>query len=236
MHFGAGRSGPDGPPRQTDGRRSHSHSGPHGFAPASRQAARRYRGRADDRSRHAAGAGRAARPGRGRDRFGGDRGLRREGRRSRRDDPRRSRLRFRPHLRGAATRPTRERRAGIIVNVQGDLPTLAPADIAAAIGPLADPAVDIATLAAEITRPDERTNPNVVKVVGTPIAAAQAARALFHPRHRAGRRRPALSPHRPLRLSPRRARPVRRACRPRRSNGAKSSSNCARSKPGCAST
>ena len=61
--------------------------------------------------------------------------------------------------------------AGIIVNVQGDLPTIAPADIRAALVPLADPAVDIATLAAEIRRPQERTDPNVVKVVGTPIGA-----------------------------------------------------------------
>jgi 3-deoxy-manno-octulosonate cytidylyltransferase (CMP-KDO synthetase) len=61
--------------------------------------------------------------------------------------------------------------AGIIVNVQGDLPTIAPADIRAALAPLADPAVDIATLAAEIRRPQERTDPNVVKVVGTPIGA-----------------------------------------------------------------
>jgi 3-deoxy-manno-octulosonate cytidylyltransferase (CMP-KDO synthetase) len=59
--------------------------------------------------------------------------------------------------------------AGIIVNVQGDLPTIAPADIRAALAPLADPAVDIATLAAEIRRDEERTDPNVVKVVGTPI-------------------------------------------------------------------
>jgi 3-deoxy-manno-octulosonate cytidylyltransferase (CMP-KDO synthetase) len=74
-----------------------------------------------------------------------------------------------------------QRRAGIIVNVQGDLPTLAPSDIAAAIGPLADPAVDIATLAAEISRPDERTNPNVVKVGGAPIAAGRL-RALYFTR------------------------------------------------------
>ncbi|MGZ3326608.1 MAG: 3-deoxy-manno-octulosonate cytidylyltransferase [Xanthobacteraceae bacterium] len=74
-----------------------------------------------------------------------------------------------------------ERRAGIIVNVQGDLPTIAPADIAAAIVPLADPAVDIATLAAEISRPDEATNPNVVKVVGTPIAERRL-RALYFTR------------------------------------------------------
>lgn len=74
-----------------------------------------------------------------------------------------------------------ERRADIIVNVQGDLPTVVPADIAAAIVPLDDPAVDIATLAAEISRPDERTNPNVVKVVGTPVAARRL-RALYFTR------------------------------------------------------
>jgi len=61
-------------------------------------------------------------------------------------------------------------RAKVVVNVQGDLPTLNPADLAAALKPLADPAVDIATLAAEIRKPEERTNPNVVKVVGSPIS------------------------------------------------------------------
>jgi len=60
--------------------------------------------------------------------------------------------------------------ARIIVNVQGDLPTVSPEDIAASLGPLADPAVDIATLAAEIRKPEERSNPNVVKVVGSPVA------------------------------------------------------------------
>jgi 3-deoxy-manno-octulosonate cytidylyltransferase (CMP-KDO synthetase) len=74
-----------------------------------------------------------------------------------------------------------ERRAGIIVNVQGDLPTLAPSDIAAAIEPLADPAVDIGTLAAEIRRPEERTDPNVVKVVGTPVSPRRL-RALYFTR------------------------------------------------------
>jgi 3-deoxy-manno-octulosonate cytidylyltransferase (CMP-KDO synthetase) len=72
-------------------------------------------------------------------------------------------------------------RAGIIVNVQGDLPTLAPADVAAAIAPLADPAVDIGTLAAVIKRAEERSNPNVVKVVGTPISASRL-RALYFTR------------------------------------------------------
>ena len=63
-----------------------------------------------------------------------------------------------------------ERRIDIVVNVQGDLPTIDPADIRAALGPLSDPAVDIATLAAVITDPAERSNPNVVKVSGTPLA------------------------------------------------------------------
>src|SRR5215813_128439 len=66
-----------------------------------------------------------------------------------------------------------QRRSAIIVNVQGDLPTLAPADIAAA--------VHIATLAAEIRRADERTDPNVVKLVGTPVGERRL-RALYFTR------------------------------------------------------
>jgi len=60
-----------------------------------------------------------------------------------------------------------ERRFGVVVNVQGDLPTIDPADIRAALDVLDDSAVDIATLAAEIADPAELTNPNVVKVSGT---------------------------------------------------------------------
>jgi 3-deoxy-manno-octulosonate cytidylyltransferase (CMP-KDO synthetase) len=71
--------------------------------------------------------------------------------------------------------------ADIIVNVQGDLPALVPAEIKAALAPLADPAVDIATLAAEIDHEPDRTNPNVVKVVGTPIGPARL-RALYFTR------------------------------------------------------
>jgi 3-deoxy-manno-octulosonate cytidylyltransferase (CMP-KDO synthetase) len=69
----------------------------------------------------------------------------------------------------------------IVVNVQGDLPTLAPADLAAALAPLADPAVDIATLAAEIREPAERTSPHVVKLVGSPITPTRL-RALYFTR------------------------------------------------------
>ncbi len=74
-----------------------------------------------------------------------------------------------------------ECRAEIIVNLQGDLPTLAPPDIAACLAPLADPGVDIATLAAEITDARERTNPHVVKVVGSPVAPRRL-RALYFTR------------------------------------------------------
>jgi 3-deoxy-manno-octulosonate cytidylyltransferase (CMP-KDO synthetase) len=72
-------------------------------------------------------------------------------------------------------------RAAVIVNMQGDLPTLAADDLRAALGPLADPAVDIATLAAEITKPEERSNPNVVKVVGSAVAPRRL-RALYFTR------------------------------------------------------
>lgn len=71
--------------------------------------------------------------------------------------------------------------AKIVVNVQGDLPTLDPADLSAALTPLADPAVAAATLAAEIRDPAERTNPNVVKVVGTEVAPGRL-RALYFTR------------------------------------------------------
>jgi 3-deoxy-manno-octulosonate cytidylyltransferase (CMP-KDO synthetase) len=72
-------------------------------------------------------------------------------------------------------------RAELIINLQGDLPTLDPKTVAAALRPLTDGAVDIATLAAEIRVAEERTNPNVVKVVGTPVGPARL-RALYFTR------------------------------------------------------
>jgi 3-deoxy-manno-octulosonate cytidylyltransferase (CMP-KDO synthetase) len=73
------------------------------------------------------------------------------------------------------------RRASVVVNVQGDLPTLDPSDIAAAVALLADDTVDIGTPAAAITRAEERTDPSVVKVVGTPVADGRL-RALYFTR------------------------------------------------------
>ncbi|HYF54108.1 MAG TPA: 3-deoxy-manno-octulosonate cytidylyltransferase, partial [Salinarimonas sp.] len=74
-----------------------------------------------------------------------------------------------------------EGRHDVIVNVQGDFPTIDPRIVAASILPLADPAVAIATLAGEITDEEERGNPNVVKVVGSPVAPGRL-RALYFTR------------------------------------------------------
>lgn len=53
----------------------------------------------------------------------------------------------------------------IIINVQGDLPTLDPNLLERLMGPMSNPDVDIVTLAAEIIRDEERTNPSVVKPI-----------------------------------------------------------------------
>ncbi|MDX7949775.1 3-deoxy-manno-octulosonate cytidylyltransferase [Lichenihabitans sp. Uapishka_5] len=68
-----------------------------------------------------------------------------------------------------------------IVNLQGDLPTVAPDAVRAALEPLDDPAVSIATLAAPIVRAEERDDPNVVKVVGT-MVGQDRLRALYFTR------------------------------------------------------
>jgi 3-deoxy-D-manno-octulosonate cytidylyltransferase len=74
-----------------------------------------------------------------------------------------------------------EGRHDVVVNVQGDLPTIAPAAIAASIAPLSDPAVDLATLVALIERDEEKTNPSVVKMVGSPVSEGRF-RALYFTR------------------------------------------------------
>jgi 3-deoxy-manno-octulosonate cytidylyltransferase (CMP-KDO synthetase) len=72
----------------------------------------------------------------------------------------------------------------VVVNVQGDLPTIEPAAVKACLAPLADAEVDIATLATPITRAEERDDPNVVKAVGARIAPRRL-RALYFTRARA---------------------------------------------------
>lgn len=74
-----------------------------------------------------------------------------------------------------------EGRHDVVVNVQGDLPTVDPAAIAASISPLSDPAVDLTTLVAIIEREEEKTNPNVVKMIGSEVAPGRF-RALYFTR------------------------------------------------------
>ncbi|MGX5667630.1 3-deoxy-manno-octulosonate cytidylyltransferase [Rhizobium daejeonense] len=69
----------------------------------------------------------------------------------------------------------------IVVNVQGDLPTIEPETIRAALKPLDNPQVDIATLTVEISDEEEKTNPNVVKVVGSATSDTRL-RALYFTR------------------------------------------------------
>lgn len=69
----------------------------------------------------------------------------------------------------------------VVVNVQGDLPTIDPRAIARSLEPLADGAVAIATLCAPITREEERTESSVVKLVGSEVGPGRL-RALYFTR------------------------------------------------------
>ncbi len=127
------------------------------------------------------------------------------------DDPRRPRLGLGPHLRGG--RGARSRRAGTTSSstcratcrpsTRGrSRPRSRRSPTPPSTSPRSPP---------RSRDEEERTNPNVVKLVGSAGRARPPAGALFHPRHRALRRRAALPPYRPLRLSPRGARALRRA-------------------------
>jgi len=70
----------------------------------------------------------------------------------------------------------------IILNLQGDLPSLAAEVARACLEPLRAAGPDIATIAVEITREEERTDPNVVKLVGTPTRVPGRLRALYFTR------------------------------------------------------
>ena len=108
-------------------------------------------------------------------------------------------------------------RHDVIVNLQGDLPTIDPRAIATAVEPLADPRVDIATLACVITREEERADPSVVKAVGSELSRRRACgRSISRaPPLRAGRGRSStMSGFMPI-GAPRSSAMWR--CRPRRS-------------------
>lgn len=69
----------------------------------------------------------------------------------------------------------------LIINLQGDFPTIDPSAIALSAIPLADRSVDIATLCAEIEDEEEKTAPSVVKLVGSPVGENRL-RALYFTR------------------------------------------------------
>jgi len=82
----------------------------------------------------------------------------------------------------ALNRVDPEAETDIVINLQGDLPTLEPRliqECASVLLTSKEP--HIATLAAEIHDADERTNPNVVKIVGTPVSQNRL-RALYFTR------------------------------------------------------
>ncbi|MGB3812127.1 MAG: 3-deoxy-manno-octulosonate cytidylyltransferase [Shinella sp.] len=81
----------------------------------------------------------------------------------------------------ALTKSDPDGRAEFVINVQGDLPTIDPATIRAALRPLENASTDIATLTTEIRDEHEKTNPNVVKVVGSPLSEGRL-RALYFTR------------------------------------------------------
>lgn len=69
-----------------------------------------------------------------------------------------------------------------VVNVQGDLPTIAPGDVAAALEALVSSDADVSTIAAEIRDPRERDDPSVVKAILSLPPGAEQGRALYFTR------------------------------------------------------
>jgi 3-deoxy-manno-octulosonate cytidylyltransferase (CMP-KDO synthetase) len=70
----------------------------------------------------------------------------------------------------------------VVINLQGDLPSLPPSFLRAVLAPLADPDVDIATLVAPVTSPEEAASPSVVKAVCAFAEGCDVAPALYFSR------------------------------------------------------
>ncbi len=79
----------------------------------------------------------------------------------------------------------RARKHDVIVNLQGDLPTLDPAYVRTAAEVLASIGADIATLVAQIDDPADYDNPSVVKPVVAWDVTGDRGRALYFTRARA---------------------------------------------------
>lgn len=74
-----------------------------------------------------------------------------------------------------------ENKCNKVINLQGDLPTIEPSLIKTCAALLEEEDVDISTLAVEIKDEAEKTNPNVVKLVGAHLAENRQ-RALYFTR------------------------------------------------------
>lgn len=70
----------------------------------------------------------------------------------------------------------------VVVNVQGDLPTLDPQLVRAVVEALQKSGADMSTLATAIQEPSEKTNPNVVKAVVAIPEGGREGRALYFTR------------------------------------------------------
>ncbi len=75
-------------------------------------------------------------------------------------------------------------RHDVVVNVQGDFPTLDAASLRAVVGPLSDPATDIATLVAPIVSDAEADNPSFVKAACVFERGRAVSQALYFSRAR----------------------------------------------------
>jgi 3-deoxy-manno-octulosonate cytidylyltransferase (CMP-KDO synthetase) len=73
-------------------------------------------------------------------------------------------------------------RHDVVVNLQGDLPTIPPEVVAAVLRPLGDPGVDIATLVAPVTSAEEAAAESVVKCACAFEGTAEVAPALYFSR------------------------------------------------------
>jgi 3-deoxy-manno-octulosonate cytidylyltransferase (CMP-KDO synthetase) len=81
----------------------------------------------------------------------------------------------------AATKLDPEGRIDVVLNIQGDIPAIEPETIRQSAQPLATSSADLATIAVEIAEEAEKTNPSIVKVIGTPVGD-KVLRALYFTR------------------------------------------------------
>ncbi len=59
-------------------------------------------------------------------------------------------------------------RVETVVNVQGDIPAIEPETVRRSLAPLANRGVDISTVAVVISEAEDKINPSIVKVIGSP--------------------------------------------------------------------